>query len=246
MGELPKQWEKIRKGVKIFGSHYLAVQRIERTGNPSDEDMISAAMAPFCGANVYEAIHKARTEEKAKGKATKSKANQVQCPSVPCWRVLRHVDKFSGAAGAAAAEGGAARAVSAGGSPGGRSTSHSDEDEKDAGAGGYQSGPRGAKAAKRDKASGIQESRTLKASTDALSTLAQETSERTTGGFLNSAKMRDTPEAVAFRRVHARKLIAAAGLALSPSDTLSEASPPLESTGDVRRRRGSLNPPQPR
>jgi len=147
--------------------------------------------------------------------------------------VLRHVDKFSGAAGAAAADGGAACAGSAGGSTGGRSTSDSDEDGEDAGAGGYQSRPRGAKAAKRDKAAGIQESRMFKASTDALSALAQATSERTTVALFNSAEMRNTPEAVAFRRAHACKLMAAASLALSPPDILSEASPQPASTGDA-------------
>jgi len=229
-----KQRDKILKGVNEFSSHYLAVKRMELTGNPSDEDMISAAMARFCGANVYEAIRKDRTEDKAKGKATKRKAKQVHCPWVPCWRVLRHVDKFSGAAGAAAANGGAAGAGSAGGSPGGRSTSASDEDGEDACAGGYQSRPRSAKAAKRDKAAGIQESRILKASTDALSAVAQATSERTTVAFFNSVEMRDTSEAVAFRRAHARQLMAAAGLALSPPDTLSEASPPPASTGNAQ------------
>ena len=228
-----KQWDKIRKGVNEFGSHYLAVKRMELTGNPSDEDMISAAMARFCGANVYEAIRKDITEDKAKGKATKPKAKQVLCPWVPCWRVLPHVENFSGAAEAAAADGGAVGAGSAGGSPGGRSTSDSDEDGEDAGAGGYQSRPRDAKAGKRDKAAGIQESRMLKASTDALSTLVHATSERTTVAFSNSAEMRDTPEAVAFRRAHARKLMARAGLALSPPDTLSEASPPPASTGNA-------------
>jgi len=101
--------------------------------------------------------------------------------------VLRHVDKFSGAAGAAAADGGAAGAGSAGGSPGGRSTSDSDEDGEDAGSGGYQSRPRGAKDSMLDKTTGIQESRMFEASTDALSALAQATSERTTVAFYNSA-----------------------------------------------------------
>jgi len=73
----------------------------------------------------------------------------------------------------------------------------------------------------------------LKASTDALSAQAQAAPERTTAAFFNSAEMRDTPEAVAFRRAHARKLMAAAGLVLSPPDTLSEASPPPASTGNA-------------
>jgi len=135
--------------------------------------------------------------------------------------VLRHVDKFSGAAGAAAADGGAAGAGSSCASRGGRSTSHSDEDAEDADAGGYQSRPRGPKAAKRDKAEDIQASRMLKESTDALSVLARATSERTTVAIFNGAEMRDTPEAVAFRRAHPRKLMAAAGLDVSPPGTLS-------------------------
>jgi len=228
-----KQWYKIRKGVNEFGSQYMAVKRMELTGNPKDEDMISAAIARFCGANVYGAIRKERTADKAKGKATTRKAKHVHCPWVPCWRVLRHVGKFSEAAGAAAADGGIAGLASAGGSPGGRSTNYSDEDGEEVGASGYKSRPRGAKAAKRDKAAGIQESRMFKSSTDALSALAQTTSERTTVALFNSAEMHDTLEAVTLRRAHARKLMAAAGLALSPPNTLSEASPPPASTGDA-------------
>jgi len=221
VGSVQKQCDNIRKGVNEFGSQYLAVKRMELTGNPSEEDMISAAMARFCGAIVYKAMRKDRAADMAKGKTTKRKAKQVHCPWVPCWRVLRHVDKFSGAAGAAAADGGAAGAGSSGGSPGGRSTSDSDDDAEDAGAGGYQSRPRGSKTAKRDKAEDIQASRMLNASTDALSALARAASERTTVAFFNSAEMRDTPEAVAFRRAHARKLMAAAGLDVSPPGTLS-------------------------
>ena len=169
VGGVQKQWDRIRKGVNEFSSHYLAVKRMELTGNPNEEDFISAAMARFCGSNVYEAMRKDCAADMAKGDTTKHKAKQVQCPCVPCWRVLRHVDNFSGFAGAAAADGGAAGAGSSGGCPGGRSTSDLDEDAEDAGAGGYQSRPRGSKAAKRAKAKDIQALRMLKASTDASS-----------------------------------------------------------------------------
>jgi len=162
----------------------MAVKRMNLSSNPSDEDMISAAMARFCGANIYEAMRKDRTADKVNGKATMGKARQMHCRWVPCWRVLRHVDRVRGAA---AADGGAAGAGSAGGSPVGRSTSASDEDGEDAGAGGFQLRPRGAKAAKRDKTAGIQNSRMFTASTDALSALAQATSERTTVALFNLA-----------------------------------------------------------
>jgi len=120
VGGVQKQWDKIHKGVNEFGSHYLAVRRMELTRNSSEEDIISAAMARFCGANVYEAMRKDRAADMAKGKTTKRKAKHVHCPWVPCWRVLRHIEKYCGAAGAAAADGGAAGAGSSGGSPGGR------------------------------------------------------------------------------------------------------------------------------
>ena len=195
---MQKQWGKIRKGVNEFGSHYLAVKHMKLTGNPSQEDMMSEAMARFCGANVHEAMRKDRVEDMAQGRTTKCTAKQELCPWVPCWRVLRHVDKFSGAAAAAAADGSAAGTRSSGGSPGGRSTSDSEEDAEDAGAGGYQSRPRSSKAAQRDKAEDIPASRMLKASTHAFSALARATSERTTVAFFFNAEMRDTSEAVAF------------------------------------------------
>jgi len=106
VGGVQKQWDKIR-GVREFDSHYLAVKRLSLTDNPSDEDLISAAVARFCVRNIYEAMRNDRASAKAKGKTTKRKAKQTTCPWVPCWRVLRHVYKISGAAGAAAADGGA-------------------------------------------------------------------------------------------------------------------------------------------
>jgi len=63
VGGVQKQCDKNRNDVNAFGSHYMAVKRMELTGNPSDEDMISAAMARFCGAHVYEAIRKDHTSD---------------------------------------------------------------------------------------------------------------------------------------------------------------------------------------
>jgi len=70
----------------------------------------------------------------------------------------------------------------------------------------------------------IRASRTLKDSSDALMALARATTELTTVAFFNTAEMRDTPEAIAFRKMHARKLMAAAGMDLS-------SSPPAMSSG---------------
>jgi len=224
-----KQWDKIRRGVSEFGSHYLAVKRMSLTGNPSDEDLISAAVARFCGLNIYEEMRKDRASDKSKGKTTKRTEKQTTCPWVPCWRVLRHVDKFSGAAGAATADGGAGGAGSSSASDGGRASS-SDTDEEENGppaAGAFQSRPRGSQAAKREMSEGIRASRTLKDSSDALLALARETTERTTGAFLDTSEMRGTPEVIAFRKMHARKLMSAAGMDLS-------SSPPAMSSGPAK------------
>jgi len=221
-----KQWDKIRRGVSEDGSHYLAVKWLSLTSNPSDEDLISPAVARFCGLNIYEAMRKDRPSEKAKGKTTKRKAKQTTCPWVPCWRVLRPVEKFRGAAGAAAADGGAGGAGSSIASAGGRaSPSDSDEEENRPPAeGASQSRPRGSKAAKREMSEYIRASRTLKDSSDALLALARATTEQTTVAFFNNAEIGDTPEAIAFRKMHARKLMAASGMDLS-------SSPPAMSSG---------------
>jgi len=100
------------------------------TGNPSDKDFISAAVARFCGPNVYDAMRKYRESDKAKGKTTKRKAKQTTCPWVLCWRVLRQVVRFSGAAGAAAADGAAGGASSSSASAGGRASPRDTEDEE--------------------------------------------------------------------------------------------------------------------
>jgi len=80
VGGVQKQWDKIRRGVIEFGSHYLAVKRLSLTGNPSDEDLIRAAVARCFGLNISEAMRKDRTCDEAKGKTTERKAKQTTCP----------------------------------------------------------------------------------------------------------------------------------------------------------------------
>jgi len=52
---------------------------MELTRRPSDKDVISAAMARFCGTIVYEAMRQDRAADVAKGKTTKRKTKQVLC-----------------------------------------------------------------------------------------------------------------------------------------------------------------------
>lgn len=88
---MEEHWDPIRRGVIEFGSHYLTVQRMSLIGKLSDQDLISSAVACFCGPNVYDAMRKVRQSEKEKEETTKWKTKQNTCPSVPCWRVLRQV-----------------------------------------------------------------------------------------------------------------------------------------------------------
>jgi len=74
----------------------------------------------------------------------------------------------------------------------------------------------------------IRTSWTLKISSDALLALAPATTERRTVEFLNAAEIRDNPEAIAFRKMHALKLMAAAGMDVS-------SSPPAMSSGLAER-----------
>ena len=95
---LEKQFKKMRKGVSNFTSRYLAVKNMKTTGNLSEEDIISGAVARYCSLVIYEAIRKDWEQDERKSKATKWKAKLAHCKWVACWRVLRTSDKFSGAA----------------------------------------------------------------------------------------------------------------------------------------------------
>jgi len=95
---MEKQFKNIRKGVSTFTSHYLVVKSMQSTGNLSEEDIISEAVARYCSLDIYEAICKNWEHDKRKGKAAKRKAKLALCKWVACWWVLRTSEKFSGAA----------------------------------------------------------------------------------------------------------------------------------------------------
>ena len=158
--------------------------------------------------------------------------------------MLRHVDQLSLAAGAAAADGGAGRAGSSSASAGGRA-SPSGSEENDNGppaAGAFQSRPRGSMEVKRETREDIRASRTLKDSSAALLALARATTERTTVANFNTAEMRDTPETMAFRIMHARKLMPAAGMHLSSSPQ-AMSSGPAGTAADLATDAGSSTAP---
>jgi len=91
--------------VSAFASHYLAVKAVPTTGNPSEEDIISGAVARYCSLDVYDAIRADRNQDKVNDKTRKCKAKVAHCKWVACWRVLRQSDKFRGAANGGDASG---------------------------------------------------------------------------------------------------------------------------------------------
>jgi len=57
---LEKQFKQIRKGVSTFMSPYLAVKKMQTTGNLSEEDIISGAVSRCCSLDIYEVIRNDR------------------------------------------------------------------------------------------------------------------------------------------------------------------------------------------
>jgi len=61
---LEMQFKKIRKGVSIFISHYLAVKNTQTTGNLTKEDIINGAVARYGSLDIYESIRNDREKDK--------------------------------------------------------------------------------------------------------------------------------------------------------------------------------------
>lgn len=207
VGSVTKTWNEIRKGASAFASHYLAVQRMQLTGNPTEEQLIVGALARHEGKNVYEAILANRGA--ASGAAIGKRKKNALLKWVPCWAVLRRSDKWSGAAGAAAS----------GLPPGSAAESTDDDADSDDAVGGnsgcgsaFNRRPLGNKATKRNKLEERNMSKEVKASTAALEALAQASRERTAVAFFHLPEIRDTPEAALFLKGHALRMLKAVGL----------------------------------
>jgi len=94
---LEKQFKKIQKGVSLFTSHYLAVKNQHTMGNPTEEDLISGIVARYCSLDIYDGSRVDQEADMRANRSAKRKAKVAFCKFLPCWRVLRHSDKFSGA-----------------------------------------------------------------------------------------------------------------------------------------------------
>jgi len=134
------------------------------TGNLSDEDINSGAVARYCSLEVYRAIRADRNKDKVKDNTRKRKAKVAHCKSVACWRILWRSDKFSGAA-----NGGDASGMDILGD------TSVDEEESSSGSGsgpsrrngGFQGRPVRIKAAKMQRQEDVQMDAQVKASTEA-------------------------------------------------------------------------------
>jgi len=212
---LEKQFKKIRKGVSTFTFHYLAVKNMQTTGNLSEEDIISGAIARYCALDIYEAILKDREQDKRKGKAAKRKAKLAHCKWVACWRVLRTSDNLSGAANTTDDQSVEPDDLSDEDADSGSTSSPSTRNK------GYQRRPCGIKAAKLMSSEDAGMEREVKASTAAVDRLTAAQKERTVLCFFDATAMRNTSGAAEYRRAVMQKMMARAGLAEKPAPPAS-------------------------
>jgi len=70
---LEKQLKRIRAWLSTFTSHYLAVKAMPTTGNLSEEDIISSAVARYFSLDVYDDIRADRDQDKRNDKTRKRK-----------------------------------------------------------------------------------------------------------------------------------------------------------------------------
>jgi len=226
---LEKQFKRIRTGVSTLTSQYLAVKAMPTTGNLSEEDIISGAVARYCSLDMYDAIRADRAQDKRNDKTRKRKAKVAHCKWMACWRVLRQSDNFSGAA-----NGGDASKIDIFGD------SSSDDDASASGSsrsrrkGGFQGRPIGMKDAKTQRQDDIQMDAQVKDSTEALRKLTEAQNERTALCFFDSPLMRHIPAATRYRLAITQKILERAGFASSSTIDLGGSEGTDDSIGGVR------------
>jgi len=186
---LEKQFKRIRKEVSTFTSHNLAVKNMQTTGNLTEEDIISGAVARYCSLDMYESIRNDREQDKRKGKAAKREAELAHCKWVGCWQVLRTSDKISGSANTADDASVGLDDSSDGDGESGRKRRPTTRNK------GYQRLPGDIKATKLMRSEDASMEKQVKASTAAVKTLTVAQEERTALFFFDSPAMRHTPEA---------------------------------------------------
>lgn len=97
---LEGRWPTVAQGVDAFKDAYRCVRDQNLTGNLEEQGLISAATAVIYGMGAYAGVREDRDKDKKKGKSCVRKPKEATCDFVGCWKALRHLDKFSGAAAA--------------------------------------------------------------------------------------------------------------------------------------------------
>jgi len=187
------------KNVQRFSSSMVAVGRRQMTGNLTDEDLIRMATAHFDAENLYEAVQVDDNDEEAPVLVVK-KGGTRAADWVKCWKVMRKLDKFSGASGAAATA-----AAARGRSPlpdGGVEDISDDESSSTVGRrrGLFQERPIGTKAAKAAASTDIAIQREAATTAAALKSLSETAIERADIDFWKAKDVRETGEAEQWRK----------------------------------------------
>jgi len=187
------------KNFQRFSSSMVAVGRRQMTSNLTDEDLVRMATAHFDAENLYEAVQVDDNVEDAPVLVVK-KGGTRGADWVKCWKVMRKLDKFSGASGAAATA-----AVARGRRPvtdGGVEDISDDDSSSTVGRrrGLLQKRPIGTKAAKAAASTDISIQREAATTAAALKSLSKTAIERADIDFLKAKDVRETGEAEQWRK----------------------------------------------
>lgn len=178
--------DNISKQAQRFASSWSYIKHAQLTGNPGEEDLIRGAVAHYNGKRDWYAAVRGAVD-------VNNKPVEGKCRILPCWRVLRTVDKYSGAAYdmAAGKLGDDDFLLDDAGQPilGKRDGSVSD----------FQGPPGGTKAAKTTRAAAAALMRECSANTKALTSIGETAKMRMQVAFMSDPAIRDTTEG---RRFH--------------------------------------------
>jgi len=187
------------KNVQRFSSSMVAVGRRQMTGNLTDEDLIRMATAHFDAENLYEAVQVDDNDEEAPVLVVKEGGMRA-ADWVKCWKVMRKLDKFSGASGAAAT---AAAARGRRPLPDGGVEDISDDDSSSTVGrrrGLFQERPIGTKAAKAAASTDIAIQKEAATTAATLESLSETAIERADIDFWKAKDVRETGEAEKSRK----------------------------------------------
>ncbi|KAK1858839.1 hypothetical protein I4F81_001439 [Pyropia yezoensis] len=201
---LEGRWPTVAQGVDAFKDAYRRVRNQNLTGNLEEQGLISAATAVIYGMGAYAGVREDRDKDKKKGKSCVRKPKEATCDFVGCWKALRHLDKFSGAAAADATP------LPPPPPPSLASAEESGAEDSDVmvkappKTGAYAPAPLGVKAAKRDRSEARSVARAAAMesakSADALESIARSAAARAQIAFFFSPHMADSAATAVFKK----------------------------------------------